>query len=359
MATQYFNDLDVGKINDNIEIASHENEEFHRAQFAPNVKDTHDLTEPVDKNVEGRSDDFPLIKDVTSEAVWHDVSENDASLKDKEERLMATNCAVEVDSGSNNKYAGTNALFYNAGDKAADADYRDGEITPPPPLPLPPPQQMTLDAAPQPQPSPFVAPSVVSESQLCSRSCGSAPAPVGAVGGCAHALFRGFAIAKHREKVPGESSAISWCLRGAFTFRALFLSCRRRLYSIMLQSVVSVSIRSPEYDYPDDDDDGDHLRVGTASAYLGGRDRDRDRRVTVDCPFAPGDCSRCGSRSRSASPRYISELTSREASPFAYSTRIIHRRGSPRRRRRTSTKVRRRKTHSVSGVYRDGQKCMS
>ena len=120
----------------------------------------------------------------------------------------------------------------------------------------------------------------------------------------------------------------------------------------MLQSVVSVSIRSPECDHPDhvvddDDDDGDHLRVGAAlQAHLGNRDR---RVTTNNCPFPPGECSRCGSRSRSASPRSVGDLASREASPFTYTTRIVHRRRTPNRRRRhrTSTKVRKTKKNRL------------
>ena len=152
MAAQYFNDFDVARINDNLKIASHDEDGEQRTQFSPNGEDTQDLTETVDKNVEWRRDDFPLIKDVTSEAVWHDASENDASLKDKEERLMATNCVIDVDSGppqgSNKKCAGDNT--------------DDEDITPPPPLPPSPPQKMTFDAAPQPPPI-TAPPSVVSE----------------------------------------------------------------------------------------------------------------------------------------------------------------------------------------------------
>ena len=152
MAPQYFNDMDAGKMNDNLNIAHHENEVLLRTQFAPNVEDPQDFTEIVDENFKERGDDFPLIKDVTSEAVWHDASENDASLKDKEECLMATNCVIDVDSGppqgSNKKCAG---------------DYTDDEdITPPPPLPPSPPQKMTFDDAPQ-LPPITAPPSVVSE----------------------------------------------------------------------------------------------------------------------------------------------------------------------------------------------------
>ena len=127
----------------------------------------------------------------------------------------------------------------------------------------------------------------------------------------------------------------------------------------MLQSVVSVSIRSPECDHPDhvdDDDDGDHLRVGAAlQAHLGNRDR---RVTTNNCPFPPGECSRCGSRSRSASPRSAGELASREASPFTYTTRIVHRRRTPNRRRRhrTSTKVRKTKKNRLR--VRRGMACI-
>ena len=165
MAAQYFNDFDVAEINDNLKIASHDEDEEQRTQFSPNGEDTQDLTETVDKNVEWRRDDFPLIKDVTSDTVWHDVSENDASLTDKEE----TNCEVDMDSGqpqgSNYKFVGTNELICNVGntpDRVADVYYRDGEITPPlPPLP---PQKITLNAAPQ---LPTIgAPSLVSESKL-------------------------------------------------------------------------------------------------------------------------------------------------------------------------------------------------
>ena len=172
MAAQYFNDFDVAKINDNLKIASHDEDEEQPTQFSPNgedTEDTQDLTETVDKNVEGRRDDFSLIKDVTSDTVWHDVSEIDASLTDKEDRPMKTNCDVDMDSGqpqgSNYKFVGTNELICNVGntpDRVADVYYRDGEITPPlPPLP---PQKITLNAAPQ---LPTIgAPSLVSESKL-------------------------------------------------------------------------------------------------------------------------------------------------------------------------------------------------
>ena len=121
----------------------------------------------------------------------------------------------------------------------------------------------------------------------------------------------------------------------------------------MLQSVVSVSIQSPLYDHPGNEDDGGHhlrVDVGTVPSYLGARNGD-GRLTAANCSFPPGECSRCGSRSRSASPRSMGGLASREASPFTYTTRILHRRGTPcrRRRRRTSTKVRQRKTEPVCG----------
>ena len=122
----------------------------------------------------------------------------------------------------------------------------------------------------------------------------------------------------------------------------------------MLQSVVSVSIQSPLYDHPGNEDDGGHhlrVDVGTVPSYLGARNGD-GRLTAANCSFPPGECSRCGSRSRSASPRSMGGLASREASPFTYTTRILHRRGTPcrRRHRRTSTKVRQRKTEATEPV---------
>ena len=154
MAAQSFNDLDAWSGN---YYSADESEGLQRTQFAPHVEDTQNETKV--NNLEGGCDDFPLIKDVTSEAVWQDVSENKASLKDEEERRMASYCVIDLDSSppqvSNMKCDG---LISNAGDKVAEAHHRDEEMTPPPPTP---PKTIASNAA-TPH-SPIPAPSVVSE----------------------------------------------------------------------------------------------------------------------------------------------------------------------------------------------------
>ena len=315
--TQCLSDLAAGRTTF-MDLNHCETEEQERTQFVPHADETKDLTETIDKYFGGLTDEFPFIKEVTSEAVMHNMGESEASLKCEEERRM-TNKSVTVDSGPLhdpiNEFGATNRYITHTGHEAAERDFRDDEFKPPPPpLPVPP--------RPPPQ---IPAPSVVSDCQVQSY-----PPPLAASAGHVDkaSLFRGFAFPHTSEKL---SSAMLKVLPFTANCNSInFSGAAVQFYPTMLQSVVSVSIRSP-----DDDADGDPLRLAPAAAHLG----ERQGGLVADCAFPAGECSRCGSRSRSASPRGVGALGSREASPFTYSTRIIHRQGTPRRRRRTGTKV--------------------